>query len=85
MGHELARRGFLPRQRRHDGYEMHFSVRFTHHQCEERRGDCSQRCCHTNLIPAARYLEGPVRLRPRWRLATSGTLRLGGRGACGGM
>jgi hypothetical protein len=33
-------------------------------------------CCHTNLIPAARCLEGPLRLRPRWRLATSGTLRL---------
>jgi hypothetical protein len=33
-------------------------------------------CCHTNLIPAARCLEGPLRLRPQWRLATSGTLRL---------
>ena len=42
-------------------------------------------CCHTNLIPAARCLEGPLRLRPRWRLATSGTLRLARLGACGGM
>ena len=45
----------------------------------------AERCCHTNLIPAARCLEGPLRLRPRWRLATSGTLRLARRGACGGM
>jgi hypothetical protein len=36
----------------------------------------SDGCCHTNLIPAARCLEGPLRLTPRWRLATSGTLRL---------
>jgi putative transposase len=43
------------------------------------------RCCHTNLIPVARCLEGPLRFRPRWRLATSGTLRLSGREACGGM
>ena len=36
-------------------------------------------------IGAARDLEGPLNLRPRWRLATSGTLRLVGREACGGM
>jgi transposase len=34
---------------------------------------------------AARGLEGPLNFRPRWRLATSGTLRLLGREACGGM
>ena len=36
-------------------------------------------------IGAARGLEGPLNFRPRWRLATSGTLRLVGREACGGM
>ena len=36
-------------------------------------------------IGAARDLEGPLNFRPRWRLATSGTLRLVGREACGGM
>jgi FSR family fosmidomycin resistance protein-like MFS transporter len=41
-----------------------------------RKGETSRGCCHTNLIPAARCLEGPLRLTPRWRLATSGTLRL---------
>jgi hypothetical protein len=46
--------------------------------------DQSDRCCHTNLIPVARGLEGPLRLTPQWRLATSGMLLLGGRGACGG-
>ena len=35
---------------------------------------------------AARRLEvSKLRFRPRWRLATSGTLRRGIRGACGGM
>jgi hypothetical protein len=37
-----------------------------------------RRRCHTNLIAAARHLEGPLNLRPRWQLATSGALRLGG-------
>jgi hypothetical protein len=36
-------------------------------------------------IGAARGLEDPLNFRPRWRLATSGTLRLLGREACGGM
>ena len=35
-------------------------------------------------IGAARGLENALNFRPRWRLATSGTLRLVGREACGG-
>ena len=35
-------------------------------------------------IGAARGLEGRLNFRPRWRLATSGTLRLLGREAYGG-
>jgi hypothetical protein len=44
-----------------------------------------RRRCHTNLIAAARRLEALLNLRPRWQLATSGALRLGGHEACGGM
>jgi transposase len=52
--------------------------------CEAKRGAMTRRrCCHTNLIPVARGLAGPLRLRPQCRLATSGMLRLGRRGACG--
>jgi hypothetical protein len=40
MGRERAQRVFRPRHRRHDGYEMHFIDRFTHHQCPDGRGDC---------------------------------------------
>jgi hypothetical protein len=47
---------------------------------EQRKGRC-----HTNLIAAARRLEGPLNLTPRLRLARSGTLRLGRRGERGGM
>src|ERR1700733_5302832 len=41
--------------------------------------------CHTNLDRRGAAFGRPARLRPRWRLATSGTPRLAGRGACGGM
>jgi hypothetical protein len=45
---------------------------------------------HSGVVTPTKFdrvkiLEVSVRFRPRWRLATSGTLRLGGRGACGGM
>jgi hypothetical protein len=41
--------------------------------------------CHTNLDRRGAGFGGPLNFRPRWRLATSGTLRLLGREACGGM
>src|SRR5580700_1274999 len=42
------------------------------------------RRCHTNLDRRGAGFGRPADLRPRWRLATSGTLRLLGREACGG-
>ena len=41
--------------------------------------------CHANRIWPREDWKSQLRFRPRWRLATSGTLPLGGRGACGGM
>src|SRR5580704_9520886 len=43
------------------------------------------RRCHINLDRRGAGFGRPADLRPRWRLATSGTLRLLGREACGGM
>ena len=43
-----------------------------------------RRALSRKLNLAVRNLQFPVRAQ-RWRLATSGTLRLGGRGACGRM
>jgi transposase-like protein len=43
------------------------------------------RRCHTNLDRRCARFGRRADLRPRWRLATSGTLRLVGREACGGM
>jgi type I site-specific restriction endonuclease len=40
--------------------------------------------CHTNLDRRGARFGRRADLRPRWRLATSGTLRLLGREACGG-
>ena len=40
--------------------------------------------CHENGIWPLAIWKSQFGLRPRWRLATSGTLLLGGRGACGG-
>ena len=47
--------------------------------------ECADGDVTPTWIGAARGLEGPLNFRPRWRLATSGTLRLLGREACGGM
>jgi hypothetical protein len=44
----------------------------------------SRRRCHTNLDRRGAGFGRRADLRPRWRLATSGTLRLLGREACGG-
>jgi hypothetical protein len=41
--------------------------------------------CHINLGRRGAGFVRPADLRPQWRLATSGTLRLLGREACGGM
>jgi hypothetical protein len=41
--------------------------------------------CHRNWIWPREGLKREFYLRPRWRLATSGTLRLLGCEACGGM
>ena len=41
--------------------------------------------CHTNLDRRSAGFGTPLNFKPRWRLATSGTLRLLGREACGGM
>jgi hypothetical protein len=43
----------------------------------------SGRRCHTNLDRRGARFGRRADLRPRWRLATSGTLRLLGREACG--
>ncbi len=40
--------------------------------------------CHANKIWPRQDWKPQLRFRPRWRLATPGTLRLGIRGACGG-
>ncbi len=40
--------------------------------------------CHENGIWPRTIWKSQFGLRPRWRLAKSGTLLLGGRGACGG-
>jgi hypothetical protein len=51
----------------------------------EESAEAAQGRCHTNLDRRGAGLEGPLSSRPRWRLATSGALRLVGREACGGM
>jgi hypothetical protein len=43
------------------------------------------RRCHINVDRRGAGFGRPADLKPRWRLATSGTLRLLGREACGGM
>ena len=82
----FARHQFLPAAIRHAVWlYMRFTLNYRDVEdlLAERGLDISYGCCHTNLIPVARGLEGPLRLRPQWRLATSGMLRLGRRGACG--
>ena len=49
------------------------------------RATCPAGAVTPTWIGTARGLEDPLNFRPRWRLATSGTLRLLGREACGGM
>ena len=52
---------------------------------EHLAGEQTRRRCHNNLDRCGAGFGRRAPLRPRWRLATSGTLRLLGREACGGM
>jgi hypothetical protein len=50
-----------------------------------RVNEAARRRCHTNLDRRGAGFGMRADLTPWWRLATSGTLRLLGREACGGM
>jgi hypothetical protein len=51
----------------------------------ELRQTYARRCCHENLNWQREVPSSQLEFTPPSRLAMSGTLRLGGRGACGGM